>query len=189
MALKCALRSASRVLDSQGNLVCQIVPFGHVCRDDFSHSFGSSRCLVAGSSSKLWKWHRRLGHLSFDLLARLSSLDLIRALPKLKFEKDLVCHPCRHGKMVATSHPPMNQVMTKEPGELHHMDTVGPAQVRSDGGKWYILVIVGNFCHYSWVFFMEGKDMAFSHARDLILQLQNKFPKNAMKAIHSDNGT
>jgi hypothetical protein len=33
--------------------------------------------LVARSSSELWKWHRRLGHLSFDLLARLSSLDLI----------------------------------------------------------------------------------------------------------------
>jgi hypothetical protein len=33
--------------------------------------------LVAGCSSELWKWHRRLGHLSFDLLARLSSLDLI----------------------------------------------------------------------------------------------------------------
>ena len=107
----------SRVLDSQGHLVCQIVPFGRVFRADFSQSFGSSRCLVAGSSSDLWKWHRRLGHLSFDLLVRLSSLDMIRGLPKLKFEKDLVCHPCRHGKMVAASHPPVTQVMTTRPGD------------------------------------------------------------------------
>jgi hypothetical protein len=107
---------------------------------------------VAGSSSELWKWHRRLGHLNFDLLARLSSLDLIRGLPKLKFEKNLVCHPCHHGKMVAASHPPVNQVMTKEPGELLHMDTVGPARVRSEDGKWYVLVIVDNFSRYSWVF-------------------------------------
>ena len=63
----------------------------------------------------------------------------------MKFEKDLVCHPCRHGKMVVASHPPVNQVMTKEPGELLHMDTVGPAQVWSDGGKWYVLVIVDDF--------------------------------------------
>ena len=108
----------SRVLDSQGNLVCQIVPFGRVFRANFSHSFGSSRSLVAGSSSELWKWHRRLGHLSFDLLARLSSLDLIRGLPKLKFEKDLVCHTCHHRKLVAASHPPLNQVMTKKPSDL-----------------------------------------------------------------------
>src|SRR6266508_4146608 len=103
---------------------------------------GSARCLVANPSSELWKWHRRLGHLSFDLLTILSSLDWIRGLPKLKFEKNLVCSPCRHGKMVAASHSPVNQVMTDHPGELLHMDTVGPARVRSAGGKWYVLVIV-----------------------------------------------
>ena len=74
----------------------------------FRTPFGPSHCLMAGPSSDLWKWHRRLGHLSFDLLSRLSSLGLIRGLPKLKFEKDLVCHPCRHGKMIAASHPPVN---------------------------------------------------------------------------------
>jgi hypothetical protein len=73
--------------------------------------------------------------------------------------------------MVAASHPHVNQVMTKEPGELLHMDTIGPAWVRSDGGKWYVLMIVDDFSHYSWVLFMEGKDEAFSHAQDLILWL------------------
>jgi hypothetical protein len=33
--------------------------------------------LTAGVSSKLCKWHRRLGHLSFDLLSRLSGLGLV----------------------------------------------------------------------------------------------------------------
>jgi transposase InsO family protein len=91
--------------------------------------------------------------------------------------------------MVATSHPPVNQVITKEPGEPLHMDTIGPAPIPSDGGKWYVLVIVDDFSCYSWVFFMESKDEAFSHAQNLILQLQNEFPKNAIRAIRSDNGT
>jgi hypothetical protein len=102
--------------------------------------------------------------LSFDLLATLSSLDLIRGLPKLKFERDLVFHPCHHGKMVAASHPPVNQVMIKEPDKLLHMDTVGPARVQSNSGKWYVLVIVDDFSRYSRVFFTESKDEAFSHA-------------------------
>jgi hypothetical protein len=42
---------------------------------------------------ELWKWHRRLGHLSFDLLSRLSGLGLVRGLRKLKYQKDLVCAP------------------------------------------------------------------------------------------------
>jgi hypothetical protein len=66
----------SCVLDSRGDLVCTIVPEGHIFRADFSQCVGSSCCLVAGISAKLWKWHRRLGHLSFDL-SRLSGLGLV----------------------------------------------------------------------------------------------------------------
>ena len=51
--------------------------------------------------------------MSFGLLARLSALDLICGLPKLKFEKNLVCAPCLHGKMVAVSHLQVNLVMTE----------------------------------------------------------------------------
>jgi hypothetical protein len=40
--------------------------------------------LVVGVSAELWKWHRRLGHLTFDLLSRLGALGLVRGLPKLK---------------------------------------------------------------------------------------------------------
>ena len=144
---------------------------------------------MASSSSEIWKWHRWLGHLSFDLLARLSSLGLIRGLAKLKLEKNLVYHPCRHGKMVAASHPHVNQVMTSRPGELIHMDTVGPARVRSVGGKWYALVVVDDFSRYSWVFFIEDKSKAFSCVRDLILRLRTELPQDAIRAIRSDNGT
>ena len=41
------------------------------------------------------------------------------------------------------------------------MDIVGLARVRSDGGKWYVLLIVDGFSRYSWVFFMESKDEVF----------------------------
>jgi hypothetical protein len=70
-------KGLSRVLDAHRDRVCQISPFGRVFSAAFSHSSGPYRCLLAGSSSSLWKWHRRLGHLSFDLLCHLSSPDLI----------------------------------------------------------------------------------------------------------------
>jgi hypothetical protein len=69
--------SGSRILDSRGDLVCMVVPEGLVFRADFSQSSGVERCFLAGSSSELWKWHRKLGHLSFDLLYRLSKLNLV----------------------------------------------------------------------------------------------------------------
>jgi transposase InsO family protein len=90
--------------------------------------------------------------------------------------------------MIATSHSLVNTVMTEHPGQLLHMDTVGPSQVRSKGGKWYILVIVDDYSRYSWVFFLESKDLVFEHFRLLALRLNNEHP-NCLKAIHSDNGT
>jgi hypothetical protein len=113
----------------------------------FVWSFPRVRCFLAGSSSELWTSHRKLGHLSFDVLSRLSKLILVRGLPRLRLEKEFVCAPCRHAKMVASSHPPLIDVMTERPCELLHMDLVGPARVRSAGGKWYVLV-VGDYSRY-----------------------------------------
>jgi hypothetical protein len=94
----------------------------------------------------------------------------------LKFENDLVCAPCRHGKMIAASHSSVNTVMTKHPGQLLHMVTVSSSQVRSMGGKWYVLVIVDDYSRYSWVFFLESKDEMFEHFRSLALRLNNEHP-------------
>jgi hypothetical protein len=54
--------------------------------------------------------------------------------------------------MVASSHPPLTDVMTERPCELLHMDLVGLARVRSVGGKWYVLVVVDDYSRYAWVF-------------------------------------
>jgi hypothetical protein len=75
----------------------------------------------------------------------------------LKFESDLVCAPCRYGKMIAASHSTVNTVMTEHPGQLLHMDTVDPSWVRSMGGKWYVLVIVDDYSRYSWVSILRAR--------------------------------
>jgi transposase InsO family protein len=165
-----------------------VVPEGQVFRADFSQSSGVECCFLAGSSSELWKWHRKLGHLSFDLLSRLSKLNLVRGLPRLRFEKELVCAPCSHAKMVASSRPPLTDVMTERPRELLH-DLVGPARVRLAGGKWYVLVVVDDYSRYAWVFFLEEKGETFSFVRDLVLRLRNERHRNAIRAICSDNGS
>ena len=183
-------KNACRVLDSAGELVFDITRIARIFGADFSESLaGSVKCLISSSSSsEFWLWHRRLGHIGFDHLTRVSNLELLRGLPKLKVVKDAVCAPCRHGKQVAASHPSVTMVMTDGPGQLLHMDTVGPARVRSIGGKWYILVIVDDFSRYTWVFFLASKDEAFGHYHDLVLRLASELPA-ALRAIRSDNGT
>jgi hypothetical protein len=70
-------KSDSHVLDSSGKRVCDISHIGNIFQADFSSAQSSLRCLISQSSSEPWKWHKRLGHLSFNLLCRLNDLGLL----------------------------------------------------------------------------------------------------------------
>ncbi|GKE86748.1 retrovirus-related pol polyprotein from transposon TNT 1-94, partial [Tanacetum coccineum] len=54
--------------------------------------------LSKASKNKYWLWHRRLNHLNFGTLNDLAHKDLVRGLPRLKFDKDHLCSACQLGK-------------------------------------------------------------------------------------------
>jgi transposase InsO family protein len=89
--------------------------------------------------------------------------------------------------MIAVFHSPVNTIMTEHPGQLPHMDTVGPSLIRCMGGKWYVLVIVDDYSRYSCAFFLKSKDDVFEHFQST-LRLNNEY-LNCLKVIHSDNET
>ncbi|WVZ84350.1 hypothetical protein U9M48_031390 [Paspalum notatum var. saurae] len=136
-------KGACCVLDAEETLVCSLLPFGQVFRVDLTSVSGPACCLVASPSADIWKWHRRLGHLSFDLLVRLNSMGLIRGLPKLRAEKDLVCHPCRQGKMVAASHIPVSQDLVLR---LRNESHKAMRAIRRDNGGEFRNSHFENFC-------------------------------------------
>ncbi|GJW50801.1 retrovirus-related pol polyprotein from transposon TNT 1-94 [Tanacetum coccineum] len=56
-------------------------------------------CLLSkASKTKSWLWHRRLSHLNFTAINHLARHGLVRGLPKIKIEKDLLCYACAMGK-------------------------------------------------------------------------------------------
>jgi transposase InsO family protein len=90
--------------------------------------------------------------------------------------------------MIVTSHSPVNTVITEQPEQLLHLNIVDPSCVRSIGDKWYVLVIVHDYSHYSWIFFLKSKDEVFEQFQSLALRLNNELP-NCLKAIYSDSET
>ncbi|GJX00518.1 retrovirus-related pol polyprotein from transposon TNT 1-94 [Tanacetum coccineum] len=87
-------------------------------------------------------WHRRLGHANMRLIQSLASKELVRNLPKLKFDQHF-CDAYKMGKQAHASHKAKNVVSTTRCLELLHMDLFGPSGVWSYGGNRYTLVIVG----------------------------------------------
>ncbi|GKA50000.1 retrovirus-related pol polyprotein from transposon TNT 1-94 [Tanacetum coccineum] len=62
-------------------------------------------CLLSkASKNKSWLWHRRLNHLNFGTINDLARKDLVRGLPRLKFEKDHLFFAGQLGKRKKT-HP------------------------------------------------------------------------------------
>ncbi|GJR87146.1 retrovirus-related pol polyprotein from transposon TNT 1-94 [Tanacetum coccineum] len=61
-------------------------------------------CLLSkASKTKSWLWHQRLSHLNIGAINHLARHNLVRGLPKLKFEKNHLCSACAMGKSKKTN--------------------------------------------------------------------------------------
>ena len=100
-------------------------------------------CLLSKASKfKSWLWHRRLNHLNFGTINELTRKDLVRGMPRLKYEKDHLCSACQLGKSKKHSHKPKTVNTIMEVLHTLHMDLCGPMRVQSISGKRYVLVVV-----------------------------------------------
>ncbi|GJT16252.1 retrovirus-related pol polyprotein from transposon TNT 1-94 [Tanacetum coccineum] len=116
-------------------------------------------CLLSkASKNKSWLWHRRLNHLNFGTINDLARKDLVRGLPRLKFEKDHLCSACQLGKSKKHTHKPKTKNTNLEVLNTLHMDLCGPMRVQTINGKKYILVIVDDYSQFTWVKFLRLKD-------------------------------
>jgi transposase InsO family protein len=95
-------------------------------------------------------------------------------------------HPL--SRRLSTTHPSKNVMTTSRPLELLHMDLFGPVAYLSMGGSKYGLVIVDDFSHFTWLFFLQDKSEIQSTVKRFLRRAQNEFePK--VKKIRSDDGS
>nr|GEV68725.1 hypothetical protein [Tanacetum cinerariifolium] len=112
------------------------------------------------SDLESWLWHQHLSHLNFDTINDLAKNDLVSGLPKFKYHKEHLCPSCEQGKSKRASHPPKPVPNSRRRLHLLHMDLCGPVRIASINGKRYVLVIVDDYSHYTWVHFLISKDEA-----------------------------
>src|ERR1041385_1755941 len=154
---------------------------------DFSSGPAVSACLIAKATSG-WLWHRRLGHVGMKNLQTLISKKNIIGIDNVKFDKDCLGSACEARK-IAKKHHSANTIMTTtRPLELLHMDLFGPQNYASLGGNKYGLVIVDDFCRYTWVFFLDDKSKVVEIFKTFAKSAQTEY-ELSLKHIRSDNGT
>ncbi|GJS18099.1 retrovirus-related pol polyprotein from transposon TNT 1-94 [Tanacetum coccineum] len=145
-------------------------------------------CLLSkASKNKSWLWHRRLNHLNFGTINDLARKDLVRGLPRLKFEKDHLCSACQLGKSKKYTHKPKSENIIMEVLHTLHMDLCRPMRVQSINRKKDILVIVDGYSRFTWVKFLRSKDETLEFVIKFLKQIQVGLNKN-VRYIRIDNG-
>ena len=134
-------------------------------------------------------WHRRLGHLGFDNLAKMPDMVTGIRVTAAEFKTagaNALCEPCTLGKQHRL---PFNTSTsaTKAPLELLHTDLCGPLPVASAGGSLYFNTILDDFTGMSFVIPLRHK----SDAADSIIHTVTMLQRQAglpVKRVRSDNG-
>ncbi|GJY62572.1 retrovirus-related pol polyprotein from transposon TNT 1-94 [Tanacetum coccineum] len=146
-------------------------------------------CLLSkASKNKSWLWHRRLNHLNFGTITDLARKDLVRGLPRLKFEKDHLCSACQLGKSKKHTHKPKLKNTNLEFLNTLYMDLCGPMRVQTINGKKYLLVIVDDYSQFTWFKFLRSKDETPEVVIKFLKQIQVGLNKT-VKYVRTDNGT
>ncbi|GJU75339.1 retrovirus-related pol polyprotein from transposon TNT 1-94 [Tanacetum coccineum] len=170
---------------------------GQFCDSDLEVAFRKHSCyvrdtdgveLIKASKNKSWLWHRHLNHLNFGTINNLARKDLVRGLPRLKFEKDHLCSACQLGKSKKHTHTPKTKNTTLEVLNTLHMDLCGPMRVQTINGNKYILVIVDDYSRFTWVKFLRSKDETPEFVIKFLKQIQVGLNKT-VRYIRTDNGT
>jgi hypothetical protein len=102
--------------------------------------------------------------------------------------KTRFCSACQAGKQVGAHHPHKNIMTTDKLLELLHVDLFGLIAYISISGSKYCLVIVDNYSHFTWVFFLQEKSQTQETLKKILRWAQNEFGFR-IKKIRSDNGT
>ena len=101
-------------------------------------------CLMANTSDP-WIWHKRFDHTNFKHISRISKLDSIRGLPKMKFKVNNLCYASQFGKLKKSSFKSKDEITTSKPLELINMYLFGTSQTQSINQNKYVFVIVDVF--------------------------------------------
>ena len=88
-----------RLLDDKGKLIgSNKQTKGNL----FYLDLGDCSCFIA-QVEESWLWHRRLCHVNFDNMVKISKFRKVRGIPNLKKLDVGLCKNCQIGKMGKTS--------------------------------------------------------------------------------------
>ncbi|EOY01319.1 Uncharacterized protein TCM_011252 [Theobroma cacao] len=131
-------------------------------------------------------WHRRLGHINYNSLQKMSSQESVKGLPRIT-KHVTVCGIYQYEKQSRLSFPKEMKWKATEKLQLIHTDLGGPMNIPSLGGSRYFLLFIDDVTMYSWILFLKFKSEALPCFVKVKKQVENQVSKS-IKIMRSNNG-
>ncbi|RWR73399.1 Gag-protease-integrase-RT-RNaseH polyprotein [Cinnamomum micranthum f. kanehirae] len=143
-------------------------------------NMGVKRMTINENSSMLW--HKRLGHISKERMARLVKDGL---LPNLNFTDFTVCIDCIKGKQTNTS----KKGATRSSGllEIIHTDICGRIHIPCFTGEEYFITFIDDFSRFGYVYLIKEKSDALNAFKIFKAEVEKQLDRK-IKVVRSDRG-
>jgi hypothetical protein len=146
---------------------------------------GNEKCFL-GKENESWLWHRRMGHIHFDNLVKVSKREEVREIPWITKPTNTLCKHCQQGKQTNTMFISKESSMTR-PLEIVHTNLVGPTKTKGLKYEKYFMLLVDDYTRITTVFFLKNKSEAFEKFKIYKEMVENEMDSK-IKCLRYDNG-
>lgn len=131
-------------------------------------------------------WHKRLGHISVDIIKHMADHNIVGGLD-INSKQKSTCLECAMAKCSHSPHPSRQHDETK-PGQVLHVDTVGPITPISVNGKRYFILCKDQNSGYRMGAYILSKNEVGDQVK-LMVNESKLATNNTVLKICSDNGS
>jgi hypothetical protein len=146
---------------------------------------GNEKCCL-GKEDESWLWHRRMGHMHFDNLVKVSKREAVGEMPQITKPTNTLCKHCQQRKQTKTRFKSKKYSTTK-PLKIMHTDLVGPITTKGLKGVRYFMLLVDDYTRMTAVCFLKNKSKAFENFKIYKEMVENEMDSR-IKCLRSDNG-
>jgi hypothetical protein len=122
---------------------------------------GNEKCCL-GKEDESWLWNKRMGHMHFDNLIKVSKREAVREIPQITKPTNTLCKHYQQGKQTKTRFK-SKEYSTTKPLEIVNIDLVGPNTTKFLKGERYFMLLVDNYIRLSAVSFLKNKLESFEN--------------------------
>ncbi|WZZ85883.1 hypothetical protein YC2023_114462 [Brassica napus] len=147
---------------------------------------GRPYCLLSKFNEEPWRWHARLGHISFKTIRNMVAQQMVQGLPEI-VEVKQICNSCLVGKQTRHLFLSATTYRSRRALELFHADLCGPISPATPSDNRYTFVIVDDHIRYMWSILLKEKSEAFEKFKMFKNLVEKDVDKNIL-ALRTDRG-